>query len=62
MQVTGRPMSKSLAWSVWVATAALLGCFFLWPILTTVNRAFFDPSGHFTFMYVREVFATDERG
>src|SRR5262245_11120613 len=50
-------MSKSLAWSVWIATAALLGCFFVWPIVATVGRAFFDPGGHFTLMFVREVFA-----
>ena len=50
-------MSKSLAWSVWAVTALLLGCFFVWPILTTVQRAFFDPSGNFTLLAVREVFA-----
>ena len=50
-------MSKPLAWTVWAVTALLLGCFFIWPILTTVQRAFFDPSGHFTLLAVREVFA-----
>ena len=53
----GVRMSKSLAWTVWTVTALLLGFFFVWPILTTVQRAFFDPSGNFTLMAVREVFA-----
>ena len=51
------PMSKPLAWTVWAVTVALLGCFFVWPILTTVQRAFFDPSGNFTLSAIREVFA-----
>ncbi|MEO6785849.1 MAG: iron ABC transporter permease [Chthoniobacteraceae bacterium] len=50
-------MSKPLAWTVWAVTALLLGCFFVWPILTTVQRAFFDPSGNFTLVAIREVFA-----
>ncbi len=50
-------MSKPLAWTVWAFTALLLGCFFLWPILTTVQRAFFDANGHFTLAAIREVFA-----
>jgi iron(III) transport system permease protein len=49
-------MSKPLAWTVWIITIALLGCFFVWPLLTTVQRAFFDANGHFTFDYVAEVF------
>ena len=52
----GMRMSKSLAWTVWAVTALLLGCFFVWPIVTTVQRAFFDPSGNFTLLAVREVF------
>jgi iron(III) transport system permease protein len=50
-------MSKPLAWTVWAVTALLLGCFFVWPILTTVQRAFFDSSGNFTLVAIREVFA-----
>ena len=49
-------MSKSLAWFVWAATIALLGAFFVWPLVTTVQRAFFDASGGFTFAYIVEVF------
>ncbi len=52
-------MSKSLAWFVWAITAALLGCFFVWPIFTTVQRAFFDADGHFTFAYIAEVFRNE---
>jgi iron(III) transport system permease protein len=50
-------MSKSLAWTVWAVTLAVLGFFLLWPIGTTVSRAFFDANGQFTFDYIREVFA-----
>ncbi len=49
-------MSKSLAWIVWAITAVLLGCFLVWPIGTTVQRAFFE-DGRFTLDYIREVFA-----
>lgn len=49
-------MSKPLAWTVWIITIALLGCFFIWPLVTTINRAFFDANGAFTFGYVAEVF------
>jgi iron(III) transport system permease protein len=49
-------MSKPLAWTVWTITLALLGCFFVWPLLTTVQRAFFDANGNFTTGYVAEVF------
>ena len=57
MTLSRVPMSKSLAWTVWAVTALLLGCFFVWPILTTVQRAFFDPSGNFSLLAIREVFA-----
>ncbi len=50
-------MSKPLTWTVWTVTLALLGCFFIWPLVTTVQRAFFDANGHFTFAYVAQVFA-----
>jgi iron(III) transport system permease protein len=50
-------MSKPVAWIVWTVTALLLGCFFIWPIAATVNRAFFDADGKFTFAYVAEIFA-----
>jgi iron(III) transport system permease protein len=50
-------MSKSVAWVVWTITALVLGCFFIWPIMATVNRAFFDADGHFTLAYVGEIFA-----
>jgi iron(III) transport system permease protein len=49
-------MSKPLAWTVWAVTAALLGLFFLWPLGTTVQRAFYDANGHFTLDYLAEVF------
>src|SRR5215207_83832 len=49
-------MSKPLAWTVWSITLMLLGCFFVWPLVSTVQRAFFDANGHFTVSYVAEVF------
>jgi iron(III) transport system permease protein len=49
-------MSKPLAWTVWSITLVLLGCFFVWPLVTTVQRAFFDVNGNFTVDYVAEVF------
>lgn len=49
-------MSKSLAWIVWLLTFAFFGCFFVWPIGTTVNGAFFDADGRFTLEFVAEVF------
>jgi iron(III) transport system permease protein len=52
-------MSKPLAWTVWFATLALLACFFAWPLVTTVQHAFFDPSGNFTVIAIREVFANE---
>ena len=50
-------MSKPLAWTVWAITALLLGFFFVWPILTTVQQAFFDSGGKFSLLAIREVFA-----
>jgi iron(III) transport system permease protein len=49
-------MSKPLAWTVWAVTVGLLGLFFAWPLMITVQRAFFDANGHFTFAYLAEVF------
>jgi iron(III) transport system permease protein len=49
-------MSKSLAWTIWTVTLALLGCFFVWPLVTTVDRAFHDANGHFTWAYIAEIF------
>lgn len=49
-------MSKPLAWTVWAVTAALLGMFFAWPLMITVQRAFFDANGTFSLAYVAEVF------
>jgi len=49
-------MSKPFAWFVYVLTLAFFGCFFLWPIGTTVAGAFFDADGNFTFQFVAEVF------
>lgn len=50
-------MSNRLAWTVWTITLVLLGFFFIFPLVTTVQRAFFDANGHFTFAYVAQVFA-----
>ncbi len=49
-------MSKSFAWFVYVLTLAFFGCFFVWPIGTTVAGAFFDADRKFTFEFVAEVF------
>ena len=49
-------MSKTLAWIVWLLTAAFFACFFVWPIGTTVAGAFFDADRKFTFDFVAEVF------
>ena len=50
-------MSKPVAWLVWIITALILGCFFIWPIAATVKRAFVDADGHFTLTYIVEIFA-----
>ncbi|MGB8169410.1 MAG: iron ABC transporter permease [Chthoniobacteraceae bacterium] len=49
-------MSKSFSWFVYVLTLAFFGCFFVWPIGTTVAGAFFDADRRFTFDFVAEVF------
>ncbi len=49
-------MSKSLAWTVWAVTATFLGLFFAWPLVLTLQRAFFDADSHFTLAYIGEVF------
>ncbi|HEX8310926.1 MAG TPA: ABC transporter permease subunit, partial [Chthoniobacteraceae bacterium] len=49
-------MSKTLTWLVYLLTAAFFGCFFIWPIGTTVAGAFLDADGKVTFDYVAEVF------
>jgi iron(III) transport system permease protein len=49
-------MSKSFAWFVYLLTLAFFGCFFIWPIGTTVAGAFFDADRRFTFQFVAEVF------
>src|SRR5688572_29002591 len=49
-------MSKSLAWIVYLLTAAFFAAFFVWPIGTTVAGAFIDADGRWTFAFVAEVF------
>jgi iron(III) transport system permease protein len=49
-------MSKTFTWIVYLVTAAFFGCFFVWPIGTTVAGAFLDADGRITFAYVAEVF------
>jgi len=51
-------MSKSLAWTVWVITATLLGLFFAWPLVITIGQAFFDRNhnNQFTLSFIAEVF------
>ena len=48
-------MSKSIAYIVFVITAAFFGLFFLWPILTTVEEAFVV-DGRFTLDFVNHIF------
>lgn len=49
-------MSKSIAWCVWAIALLYFACFFVWPIVSTLNGAFVDADGHLTFAYLREVF------
>ena len=49
-------MSKPFAWFVYALTLAFFGCFFVWPIGTTVAGAFFDADRQLTFDFVAEVF------
>src|SRR6476660_1700519 len=52
-------MSKSAAWLVWFVTVGFFGCFFVWPIATTLHGAFFDADGRFTFEFILEVFRNE---
>ena len=49
-------MSKTFAWLVYLLTVVFFGCFFIWPIATTVAGAFLDSDGKVTFAYIAEVF------
>jgi iron(III) transport system permease protein len=49
-------MSKTFAWFVYALTAAFFACFFVWPLSATLEGAFFDADGRFTFEFVAEVF------
>ncbi len=52
-------MPNSIAWLVYLLTAAFFACFFLWPIGEIVfghGGAFIDADGKFTFAFVAEVF------
>ncbi len=49
-------MSRTLALFVFALTAAFFAVFFVWPIAVTLQRAFVDADGRFTFDYVLEVF------
>ncbi len=49
-------MSQRLAKIVFALTALFFAVFFVWPILQTLNGAFFDTDGKFTLSYVIEVF------
>ncbi|MDB6153775.1 MAG: transporter permease [Chthoniobacteraceae bacterium] len=51
-----RCMSKSFAWIVWLFAMAFFGCFFVWPIVTTLGGAFIDADGKLTFDFIAEVF------
>lgn len=50
-------MSPSAARTLFIALLVFFGCFFVWPILTSVVVAFRDVRGGFTMQYVFEVFA-----
>jgi iron(III) transport system permease protein len=49
-------MSRSVAFLLSGIMAVFFGCFFAWPIWTTVERAFMTPDHHFTMEFVFEVF------
>lgn len=49
-------MSRSLALLVFGIMAVFFGCFFAYPIWTTVELAFRTPDGKFTFEFINEVF------
>ncbi len=49
-------MSRRLAIGIYAFTALFFAVFFVWPILQTLNGAFFDTDGAFTFDYVIEIF------
>ncbi|HRJ10902.1 MAG TPA: iron ABC transporter permease [Prosthecobacter sp.] len=49
-------MSRPLALIVYLTMAAFFGCFFAWPIWTTVRLAFEAPDHSFTLEFVGEVF------
>ncbi len=49
-------MSRKLALFFYAITFGFFGCFLIWPILKILRGGFFDVDGHFTFIYVIEVF------
>ena len=49
-------MARAFSISIFAITAAFLGSFLLWPIVMSVQGAFFDTENQFTFTYVTEVF------
>lgn len=49
-------MSRKLAIVVYLLTALFFGLFFIWPIASTLQGAFFDQNRAFTLDYVFEVF------
>jgi len=49
-------MSRSIALLVFAVMAAFFGCFFAYPIWTTVELAFRTPDHRFTFEFITEVF------
>lgn len=49
-------MSRALAIAVFLLTALFFAAFLAWPILQTVEGAFIDGSGKWTFDYIIEVF------
>ncbi|MEO6053762.1 MAG: ABC transporter permease subunit, partial [Chthoniobacterales bacterium] len=49
-------MTRSFSVFVYFLTAAFFACFFLWPIMQTLQGAFFDLNGHFTFEFIAAVF------
>ena len=48
-------VSRRFAWLVWLLTLAFFSCFFFWPIGVTVQGAFFNADGKFTFEFFAEV-------
>ena len=49
-------MSRPLALIIYAFVAAVFGCFFIWPVVQTLQGAFYNGAGGFTLQWVGEIF------